>query len=134
MTGLLDFYDANRRLLNTALALLAVVLGGLPLVSSAGWAVVKAGDPSRSELVRRITTDDIEDMMPPPDSSASLMAAMLCACAATGRRAWRAASIAARTSSARSAGGMTRGPAPRRLRTSATGRSQSGTGRSTTLM
>jgi hypothetical protein len=40
----------------------------------AGWAVVKPGDPSKSELVRRITTDDTEDMMPPPESKLSLTA------------------------------------------------------------
>jgi hypothetical protein len=37
-----------------------------------GWAVVKPGDPSKSELVRRITTDDTDDMMPPPESKLSL--------------------------------------------------------------
>jgi hypothetical protein len=39
---------------------------------NAGWAIVKPGDPAKSELVRRITTDDIEDMMPPPESNLSL--------------------------------------------------------------
>jgi len=39
-----------------------------------GWAVVKPGDPSKSELVRRITTDDTDDMMPPPESKLSLTA------------------------------------------------------------
>ena len=29
---------------------------------------MKPGDPSKSELVRRITTDDTDDMMPPPES------------------------------------------------------------------
>ena len=38
----------------------------------AGWAVVKPGDPSKSELVRRITTDDTDDMMPPPEAKLSL--------------------------------------------------------------
>jgi len=38
----------------------------------AGWAVVKPGDPSKSELVRRITTGDTDDMMPPPESKLSL--------------------------------------------------------------
>ena len=38
----------------------------------AGWAVVKPGDPSKSELVRRITTDDTDDLMPPPESKLSL--------------------------------------------------------------
>jgi uncharacterized protein DUF1553/uncharacterized protein DUF1549/concanavalin A-like lectin/glucanase superfamily protein/cytochrome c len=37
-----------------------------------GWAVVKPGDPSKSELVRRIRTDDTDDMMPPPESKLSL--------------------------------------------------------------
>ena len=37
-----------------------------------GWAVVKPGDPSKSELVRRITTTDVDDMMPPPESKLSL--------------------------------------------------------------
>src|SRR6187551_2722062 len=39
---------------------------------NAGWFVVKPGDPDKSELIRRITTDDIEDMMPPPESNLSL--------------------------------------------------------------
>ena len=39
-----------------------------------GWAVVKPGNPSKSELVRRITTDDTDDMMPPPESKLSLTA------------------------------------------------------------
>jgi hypothetical protein len=39
---------------------------------NAGWAIVKPGNPGKSELVRRITTDDIEDMMPPPESNLSL--------------------------------------------------------------
>ncbi len=38
----------------------------------AGWAIVKPGDPGKSEVIRRITTDDIEDMMPPPESNLSL--------------------------------------------------------------
>jgi hypothetical protein len=38
----------------------------------AGWAIVKPGDPGKSELIRRITTDDIEDIMPPPESNLSL--------------------------------------------------------------
>ena len=37
-----------------------------------GWAIVKPRDPEKSELIRRITTDDIEDMMPPPESNLSL--------------------------------------------------------------
>jgi hypothetical protein len=38
----------------------------------AGWAIIKPGDPAKSELVRRITTEDIEDMMPPPELHLSL--------------------------------------------------------------
>ena len=37
-----------------------------------GWAIVKPFDPGKSELVRRISTDDFEDMMPPPESNLSL--------------------------------------------------------------
>ena len=33
---------------------------------------MKPGNPARSELIRRITTDEIEDMMPPPESKLSL--------------------------------------------------------------
>jgi hypothetical protein len=40
-----------------------------------GWAIVKPFDPDRSELVRRITTDDEDDRMPPIDSHLSLSAA-----------------------------------------------------------
>ena len=36
-----------------------------------GWAVVKPGQPERSELVRRIFADD-DDMMPPSESHLSL--------------------------------------------------------------
>ncbi|MGB2714253.1 MAG: DUF1553 domain-containing protein [Vicinamibacterales bacterium] len=39
---------------------------------NAGWAVVKPGDPARSELVRRISSEDLEEMMPPPKSNLSL--------------------------------------------------------------
>src|SRR5688500_11232802 len=39
---------------------------------NAGWAVVKPRDPGKSELVRRITTDDLEEMMPPAESNLSL--------------------------------------------------------------
>jgi uncharacterized protein DUF1553/uncharacterized protein DUF1549/concanavalin A-like lectin/glucanase superfamily protein/cytochrome c len=48
------------------------VRAGLFKKMGAGWAVVKPGDPAKSELVRRIFTDDIEDMMPPGDSNLSL--------------------------------------------------------------
>lgn len=39
------------------------------------WAVVKPGDPARSELVRRIFTDNEDDLMPPLDSHLKLTAA-----------------------------------------------------------
>jgi hypothetical protein len=45
---------------------------GLFKKMGAGWAIVKPGDPAKSELVRRIFTDDIADMMPPGDSNVSL--------------------------------------------------------------
>ncbi len=69
----------------------------------AGWAVVKPGDPSKSELVRRITTDDTEDMMPPPESKLSLTAdekALLTRWVAEGaeyRPHWSLAPVAATT-------------------------------------
>ena len=37
-----------------------------------GWAVVKPRDPARSELVRRTSSEDVEEMMPPPDSNLTL--------------------------------------------------------------
>ena len=37
-----------------------------------GWAIVKPRDPKHSELVRRTSSDDVEEMMPPPDSNLSL--------------------------------------------------------------
>jgi Protein of unknown function (DUF1553)/Protein of unknown function (DUF1549)/Concanavalin A-like lectin/glucanases superfamily/Planctomycete cytochrome C len=40
-----------------------------------GWAVVKPGEPTRSELVRRIFTEDEDDHMPPPDSHLKLSVA-----------------------------------------------------------
>jgi len=40
-----------------------------------GMAVVKPGDLKHSELIRRIFTDDQDDLMPPPDSHLSLTAA-----------------------------------------------------------
>jgi len=48
------------------------VRAGLFRKMGAGWAVVKPGDPAKSELVRRIFTDDVEDTMPPGDSNLSL--------------------------------------------------------------
>ncbi|MGH9371303.1 MAG: DUF1549 domain-containing protein, partial [Vicinamibacterales bacterium] len=37
-----------------------------------GWAIVKPGDPDRSELIRRIFSDLDDDVMPPPDSHLAL--------------------------------------------------------------
>jgi hypothetical protein len=37
-----------------------------------GWSIVKPGDPSRSELIRRINSDFEDDVMPPPVSHLSL--------------------------------------------------------------
>jgi hypothetical protein len=37
-----------------------------------GWAVVKPRDPDKSELIRRIFTDDEDDRMPPPESHLTL--------------------------------------------------------------
>ena len=37
-----------------------------------GWAIVKPRDSAHSELVRRTSSDDVEEMMPPPDSNLSL--------------------------------------------------------------
>lgn len=48
------------------------VLEGAYKTLNAGWAVVKPGDPARSELVRRISSEDLEEMMPPPASNLSL--------------------------------------------------------------
>jgi hypothetical protein len=39
---------------------------------NAGWAIVKPHDPGKSELVRRIFSEDYDDMMPPADSKLSL--------------------------------------------------------------
>src|SRR6187200_1799570 len=39
-----------------------------------GWAIVKPGDPDKSELIRRILTDNEDDVMPPPDSHLTLTA------------------------------------------------------------
>ena len=36
------------------------------------WAVIKPGDPSKSELVRRILATDEDDLMPPPKSNLKL--------------------------------------------------------------
>jgi hypothetical protein len=40
-----------------------------------GWAVVTPRDPAKSELIRRINTDDEDDRMPPPESHLTLSAA-----------------------------------------------------------
>ena len=40
-----------------------------------GWAVVKPGDPAKSEMVRRIFATDDDDLMPPPKSNLKLSAA-----------------------------------------------------------
>src|SRR5882762_955977 len=37
-----------------------------------GWAVVKPGDPTKSELVRRIFATDEDDLMPPPKANLKL--------------------------------------------------------------
>ena len=37
-----------------------------------GWAIVKPGDPDRSELIRRINSDFEDDLMPPAESHLSL--------------------------------------------------------------
>jgi hypothetical protein len=60
--------DASRRKAELRLDLREGAFKPLP----AGWAIVKPGDPAKSELIRRITTDDIEDAMPPAESHLSL--------------------------------------------------------------
>src|SRR6188768_1894752 len=60
--------DASRRKAELRLDLREGAFKKLP----AGWAIVKPGDPAKSELVRRITTEEIEDAMPPADSHLSL--------------------------------------------------------------
>ena len=60
--------DASRRKAELRLDLREGAFKELP----AGWAIVKPGDPAKSELIRRITTDDIEDAMPPAESHLSL--------------------------------------------------------------
>ena len=37
-----------------------------------GWAIVKPGDPGRSEMIRRINADYEDDVMPPPESHLTL--------------------------------------------------------------
>ena len=46
--------------------------GVLKKLDDGRWAVVKPRDPDKSELIRRIFTDDEDDMMPPPESHLSL--------------------------------------------------------------
>ena len=60
--------DASRRKAELRLDVREGAFKKLP----AGWAIVKPGDPAKSELVRRITTEDIEDAMPPAESHLSL--------------------------------------------------------------
>jgi hypothetical protein len=60
--------DASRRKAELRLDMREGAFKALP----AGWAIVKPGDPAKSELIRRITTDDIEDAMPPAESHLSL--------------------------------------------------------------
>ena len=60
--------DASRRKAELRLDVREGALKRLP----AGWAIVKPGDPAKSELIRRITTSDVEDVMPPGDSHLSL--------------------------------------------------------------
>ena len=60
--------DASRRKAELRLDVREGAFKKLP----AGWAIVKPGDPAKSELIRRITTTDVEDMMPPGDSHLSL--------------------------------------------------------------
>jgi hypothetical protein len=60
--------DASRRKAELRLDVREGAFKKLP----AGWAIVKPGDPAKSELIRRITTSDVEDMMPPGDSHLSL--------------------------------------------------------------
>jgi hypothetical protein len=45
---------------------------GLFKSMNAGWAVVKPRDPAKSELVRRISSEDFEEMMPPGESNLAL--------------------------------------------------------------
>ena len=54
-----------------------------------GWAIVKPGDPDKSELIRRIYTDDEDDVMPPPESHLTLSEAEKALLEAVGRRGRR---------------------------------------------
>ncbi len=63
--------DAGKRKAKLRLDMRAGALKALPEIGK-GWAVVKPGDPEKSELIRRIFTDDDDDRMPPPDSHLSL--------------------------------------------------------------
>jgi hypothetical protein len=66
--------DAGKRKAKLRLDMREGVLKKLKDVGK-GWAVVKPGDPDRSELIRRIFTDDEDDRMPPPESHLALSAA-----------------------------------------------------------
>jgi hypothetical protein len=66
--------DAGKRKAKLRLDMREGVLKKLKDVGK-GWAVVKPGDPDKSELIRRIFTDDEDDRMPPPESHLALSAA-----------------------------------------------------------
>jgi len=66
--------DARKRKAKLRLDMREGALKALPELGK-GWAVVKPGDPEKSELVRRIFTGDEDDRMPPPESHLSLSAA-----------------------------------------------------------
>jgi hypothetical protein len=66
--------DAGKRKAKLRLDTRAGMLKKLEEVGE-GWAVVKPRDPDKSELIRRIFTDDEDDRMPPPESHLTLSAA-----------------------------------------------------------
>src|SRR5262249_40196991 len=45
---------------------------GLFAEASSGWPIVAPGDPSASELLRRVTAHDADERMPPAEAKASL--------------------------------------------------------------
>src|SRR5258706_16020494 len=63
--------DAGKRKAKLRLDMREGALKALPELGK-GWAVVKPGDPEKSELIRRIFTGDEDDHMPPPESHLSL--------------------------------------------------------------